>query len=110
MRCDVFTKKKKELGAKHAARELNVSLGSFYNYAAGKDLPRMEVLRDAQQKWDTKWPWIDPSEIFLQTPLVSWPSYACRLWGSIMIESEKRAVPLLAVTRVPSSGLSAVQP
>lgn len=69
---DVFAKKKKELGAKQAARELNVSLASFYNYAAGTDLPRMEVLRDAQQKWGVKWPLIDPSEI-LRTQKIQSP-------------------------------------
>jgi len=63
---DEFKKKKNELGAKKAARQLNVSLASFYNYVAGTDLPRMEVLRDAEEKWGIKWKLIDPSE-FLQT-------------------------------------------
>jgi hypothetical protein len=60
---DVFTRKKHELGAKRAARDLDVCLASFYNYAAGTDLPRMEVLRNAQVKWDVKWKYLDPSEI-----------------------------------------------
>jgi len=58
-----FKKKKKDLGAKKAAKELNVSLASFYNYVAGTDLPRMKVLRDASRKWGIKWPWIDTSEV-----------------------------------------------
>jgi hypothetical protein len=60
---DVFTRKKLELGAERAARDLDVCLASFYNYAAGTDLPRMEVLRDAQVKWNVKWKYLDPSEI-----------------------------------------------
>lgn len=60
---EVFTKKKQELGAKGAAKELNISVASFYNYAAGTDLPRMEVLRDAQEKWGVKWTRVDPSEV-----------------------------------------------
>ncbi len=60
---EVFQEKKRELGAKGAAQELNVCLASFYNYAAGTDLPRMEVLRDAQEKWGIKWKLIDPAEI-----------------------------------------------
>ena len=60
-----FTKKKKELGsAKRAAKVLNVSLASFYNYMAGTDLPRADVLRRATVKWGIKWPaGLDPTEI-----------------------------------------------
>jgi hypothetical protein len=48
----VFTAKRKEKGgAKRAAKELGISLASFYKYASGDDLPRMEVLRAAQTKW-----------------------------------------------------------
>jgi hypothetical protein len=60
---EVFTKKKQELGAKRAAKELSICVASFYNYAAGIDLPRMEVLRDAQVKWGVKWELVDPSEV-----------------------------------------------
>jgi hypothetical protein len=59
----VFSQKKKELGAREAARELKISVPSFYNYVHGTDLPRMEVLRDAQRKWKVTWEHIDPSEI-----------------------------------------------
>jgi len=58
-----FRKKKDELGAKRAAAELEVSLASFYNYINGTDLPRIEVLKTAQEKWKTKFQYLDPSEI-----------------------------------------------
>lgn len=63
---EVFTKKKEELGAKRAAKALGIKLPSFYNYAAGTDLPRMEVLMRAHKKWGVRWRHIDPSE-FLRT-------------------------------------------
>lgn len=61
----VFSAKRDEKGgAKKAAGDLGISLASFYKYAAGDDLPRMEVLRDAQLKWKgVKWDLIDVSEI-----------------------------------------------
>jgi hypothetical protein len=61
----VFSAKKKEKGgARRASKELGICLSSFYKYAAGQDLPRMEVLRDAQQQWkDVKWDLIDVSDI-----------------------------------------------
>ena len=58
-----FGKKKEELGARKAAKELSVCLASFYNYVAGTDLPRMEVLEEAREKWGIKWDLIDPAEI-----------------------------------------------
>jgi hypothetical protein len=58
-----FTKRKKALGAREAARQLGVSLASFYNYAAGTDLPRVEVLRTAHKKWNIKWDLIDTSTL-----------------------------------------------
>lgn len=59
-----FKKKWKEKGtAKRAAEELGVNLKSFYKYAEGSDLPRVEVLRAAQDKWKIKWDLIDTSEL-----------------------------------------------
>jgi hypothetical protein len=58
-----FGKKKKELGAKEAAKALNVCLASFYNYLAGTDLPRIETLDDAREKWGIKWDLIDTEEM-----------------------------------------------
>jgi hypothetical protein len=58
-----FTAMKERLGAKEAAKQLNVSLASFYNYVAGTDLPRTVVLRQAHIKWGIKWPMLDLSEI-----------------------------------------------
>lgn len=60
-----FTKKWKELGtAKKAAKELGINFKSFYKYAAGTDLPRVEVLRTANVKWGIKWDLIDTSALF----------------------------------------------
>jgi hypothetical protein len=60
-----FTRKKREIGsAKRAAKELGVKLKSFYKYAAGTNLPRVEVLRTANIKWGIKWDLIDTSALF----------------------------------------------
>lgn len=58
-----FTARKTKLGAREAAKQLGVSLASFYNYAAGSDLPRVEVLRTAHRKWNIKWDLIDTSTL-----------------------------------------------
>jgi predicted DNA-binding transcriptional regulator AlpA len=58
-----FAEKKKRLGARKAAKQLGVSLASFYKYVAEEDLPRMAVLSKAQKLWGIKWPMMDPSEI-----------------------------------------------
>jgi hypothetical protein len=71
-----FEKKKKELGARRAAAELRVSLPSFYNYVAGTDLPRMEVLRRAHQKWQIHWKHIDSSQFVLNMKIESPEQYA----------------------------------
>ena len=70
---EVFTKKKKDLGgARQVADALNISLASFYNYAAGTDLPRIEVLERAHKKWRVKWRYFDESQFLrvakLQSP------------------------------------------
>ena len=66
----------KKGGAKQAARDLNISLASFYNYSDGQDLPRMEVLRDAQRKWEgVKWELIDVSDITEKKKTVSAEQY-----------------------------------
>lgn len=60
-----FSKKWKELGtAGRAAKELGINPKSFYKYAHGDDLPRIEVLRAAQQKWKIRWKLLDPSAVF----------------------------------------------
>jgi hypothetical protein len=59
-----FTKKWKELGtASKAAKELGVNPKSFYKYADGTDLPRVEVLRAAHKKWKIDWKLIDTSTL-----------------------------------------------
>ena len=60
---EIFEKKKTELGAEKAAKQIDVCLASFYNYANGKTLPDFEVLRRAQHEWGVKWTYIDTSEI-----------------------------------------------
>jgi hypothetical protein len=73
----VFSAKKDEKGgAKKAAEDLGISLASFYKYAAGEDLPRMEVLRDAQQLWKgVKWDLIDVSKITEKKKIASPEQY-----------------------------------
>jgi hypothetical protein len=57
-----FKKKLDELGASRAAKQLKVSVPSFYNYAAGTDLPRTEVLWAAHKKWRIDWKYVDLSQ------------------------------------------------
>jgi hypothetical protein len=73
----VFSAKLAEKGgAKKAAKDLGISLASFYKYAAGSDLPRMEVLRDAQSLWkEVKWDLIDVSEITTRKKIASPEQY-----------------------------------
>lgn len=71
-----FLKKKKELGAKRAAAVLGVSVPSFYNYVAGTDLPRMEVLRKAHTEWHIDWEHIDSSQFVLTMKIRSPEQYA----------------------------------
>jgi len=67
-----FSKKWKELGSgKKAAEELGVNPKSFYKYAAGTDLPRIEVLRDAHRKWGIKWDLMDTSALLKTTAPIS---------------------------------------
>lgn len=72
----VFTEQKKKVGAKRAAEDLNVCLASLYKYAAGTDLPRIEVLRDVQEKWGVKWEMIDPSQLLRPRRVMSARQYA----------------------------------
>ncbi len=59
-----FTKKWKELGSgKRAAEELGVNPKSFYKYADGTDLPRVEVLRAAHKRWKIEWNLFDTSTL-----------------------------------------------
>lgn len=63
---DVFSEKWKELGtATRAAKELGINPKSFYKYAHGDDLPRIEVLRAAQRKWkNVRWKFFDQATLF----------------------------------------------
>lgn len=61
---EVFSKKKEELGgATKAAKQLGVCLSSFYKYAAGINIPDIDVLRAAKEKWGVRWTYLDPSEV-----------------------------------------------
>jgi len=60
---DRFGKKKDELGAKKAAKQIGVCLASFYKYVKGETLPDFEVLRRAHHEWGIRWKYIDTAEI-----------------------------------------------
>ena len=60
---EVFGAKQDELGAEQAAKELGVCLASFYKYVSKKNVPDMDVLRTAKEKWGVKWKYLDPAEV-----------------------------------------------
>lgn len=99
---EAFSLKKAEIGAKQAAKELNVSLASFYNYAAGTDLPRMEVLKAAQEKWGTKWKLLDASEIVISHKADSPEQYVFSFLKDLCARD-------VEVTKVGPKGESALQ-
>lgn len=79
-------------GAKKAAKDLEISLASFYKYAAGQDLPRMEVLRDAQEKWEgVKWELIDVAEITKKKRIESPEQYVLSFLQEVREEDVKIA-------------------
>ena len=84
----VFSAKKGEKGgAQRAAKDLEISLASFYKYAAGEDLPRMEVLRDAQEKWEgVKWDLIDVSQIVKQKKIATPEQYVLSFLQEVRTE------------------------
>lgn len=63
---EVFSKKRDQLGAKKAAKQIGVSLASFYKYISKENLPDMEVLLRAKKEWRIKWDYLDPSEVLRQ--------------------------------------------
>ncbi len=60
---EVFKAKKEELGIERARKDVNVCRASFYKYINGENVPDMDVLRAAKEKWGTKWKHLDPSEV-----------------------------------------------
>src|SRR5271170_1557076 len=54
-----FGEQKKTVGARAAARDLKVSLASFYNYVNKRDLPSFEVLKRAHDLWKQDFTYID---------------------------------------------------
>jgi len=89
----VFSAKLQETGgARKAAKDLGVSLASFYKYAAGDDLPRMEVLRDAQEKWEgVMWDLIDVSQITQKKKIQSPEQYVLSFLREIREEDVRIA-------------------
>jgi len=69
---EVFSQKKTELGIEKARKDVNVCRASFYKYMRGENVPDIDVLRAATDKWGTKWTYLDPYEILsrrkLKTP------------------------------------------
>jgi len=59
----VFKAKKDELGVERARKEVNVCRSSFYKYMNGENVPDMDVLRAATEKWGIEWTHLNPSEI-----------------------------------------------
>jgi hypothetical protein len=86
-----FSKKKMELGARKAATDLGVSVSSFYKYAAGTDLPRMEVLRTAHQKWRVRWKHIDPSQFVVHMKFESPEQFALSFLNTLQEKDVKVA-------------------
>jgi predicted transcriptional regulator len=84
----VFSAKLEEKGgARKVAKDLGVSLASVYNYASGGDLPRMEVLRDAQEKWaGVKWELIDVSQITRKKKITSPEQYVLSFLQEVRTE------------------------
>jgi hypothetical protein len=65
-----FGAKRTSMGARAAARELKVSVASFYNYLRKTDLPSFEVLKRAHDIWGENFTHID----FASTSRTSSPS------------------------------------
>ena len=84
----VFSAKLEEKGgAKKVAKDLDISLASVYKYASGGDLPRMEVLRDAQEKWaGVKWDLIDVSQITKKKNITSAEQYVLAFLQEVRTE------------------------
>src|SRR5437763_16655880 len=73
---DVFDEqKKKKNGAKEAVKDLRICRASFYKYARGEDLPRVEVLKAAEEKWGVKWELLDLSQMTEQKEVSSPEQY-----------------------------------
>lgn len=71
----VFSEKRDKKLVKAVMDELKICRASFYKYARGEDLPRMEVLRAAKEKWKVDWELIDVSQITETKPIESPEQY-----------------------------------
>ena len=54
--------------AKRTAKELSISLASFYNYRNKTDLPSYEILKRAHDRWDWNFEFIDFSQRSAKAP------------------------------------------
>jgi hypothetical protein len=73
---DVFdAQRKKKDGAREAVKDLRICRASFYKYARGEDLPRVEVLKAVEEKWGVKWELIDLSQMTEQKKVSSPEQY-----------------------------------
>jgi len=88
-----FTKRKEQLGAKRAAKELGVCLQSFYKYIAKENVPDIDVLRAASDKWGIRWKYLDPSEVLRPMKVKS----AKQLVFSFLSEIEEDDVQVVEV-------------
>ena len=86
-----FEKVKKQLGARDAAKALRVSVPSFYNYVAGTDLPRLEVLRRAHKLWSIDWRYIDPLQFVTAMKLDSPEQFVLPFLDSVQEKDVKVA-------------------
>jgi hypothetical protein len=60
---EVFKAKKEALGARRAADQLDICVASLYKYIRRENVPDIDVLRAATDKWGIKWKHLDPYEI-----------------------------------------------
>jgi len=90
-----FGKQKERLGsAKRAAQELGVCLASFYKYLNRENIPDMNVLLAAKERWGIEWKHLDPSEV-LRT---SKPKTAKQLVFSFLDAMREDDIEIVEVT------------
>jgi hypothetical protein len=90
-----FSKQKERLGsAKRAARELGVCLASFYKYLNRENVPDMNVLLAAKEKWGIEWRHLDPSEVLRTFK----PKTAQQLVFSFLHEMSEDDIEIVEVT------------
>lgn len=90
-----FSKQKERLGgARQAARELGVCTASFYKYLNRQNVPDMNVLLVAKEKWGIRWKHLDPSEVVR----ISKPKTAKQLVFSFLDAMREDDIEIVEVT------------